>query len=122
MVCPAEEGCDMSDLPHSNANMFPAAAAGAVNGQANGNAVQTAQAARPAAGSGEIRLSFGYFYVVLKWGSEKRSSDRLKDERRRFPVVTATHAPVLAAVWAIIFLVAYMGLSFGLKALSYLVA
>ena len=59
------------------------------------------------ANGGEIRLSFRYFFVVLKWGNERRSSGRIAKERREYPALTATHAPVLAAVWAAIFLLSY---------------
>lgn len=68
---------------------------------------------------GEIRLSFGLFYLVLKWGREQRSADRLKDERRRFPVVTTTHAPVLIAIYALVLAIAYGMLVLGLNALSW---
>lgn len=71
-------------------------------------------------GGGEIRLSFGYFYVVLKWGQERRSADRLEADRKAYPVLTATHAPVLAAIWAALFMIAYYLLVAGLEGLIYL--
>ena len=71
-------------------------------------------------GGGEIRLSFGLFYVVLRWGQERRSADRLEAERKKYPVLTATHAPVLAALWGAIFLCAYYLLVAGLEGLVYL--
>ncbi|MGL4398160.1 MAG: hypothetical protein ACRCS9_16610 [Hyphomicrobium sp.] len=77
-------------------------------------------AATPArAQGGEIRLSFRFFYVVLKWGQERRSDERLRSERAKYPVLTATHLPVLAAAWAIIFLTAYQILVLALKGLVY---
>lgn len=70
--------------------------------------------------SSEIRLSFGLFYVVLRWGQERRSADRLEAERKIYPVLTATHMPVLAALWGAIFLCAYYLLVAGLEGLTYL--
>jgi hypothetical protein len=71
---------------------------------------------------GEIRLSFRFFYVVLKWGHEKRSATRIDDDRRAFPVLTATHAPVLIGIWAALFMLAYAGLKAGITGLVYLFA
>lgn len=85
-------------------------------------AAETDAAAPAAAKGGEIRLSFGYFYVVLKWGEEKRSAGRLEADRKAFPVLTATHAPVLAAIWAALFLTLYYLLVAGLEGLAYLFA
>lgn len=71
---------------------------------------------------GEIRLSFRFFYVVLKWGQERRSLDRVNQEREKFPVLTATHMPVLAAIYATFFLLLYVLLTLGIEALVYLVS
>lgn len=83
-------------------------------------------AATPAAAAskqgGEIRLSFRFFYVVLKWGQERRSLERVNQERENFPVLTATHLPVLAAIYAAFFLLLYKFLTLGLDALVYLVS
>jgi len=84
--------------------------------------VVTDAAPPSAAKGGEIRLSFRYFYVVLKWGQEKRSAGRIEADRKAFPVLTATHAPVLAAIWAALFLVLYYLLVAGLEGLAYLFA
>lgn len=75
---------------------------------------------RAAKTGGEVRLSFGLFYVVLKWGHERRSSARIDEERRIYPVLTATHAPVLAGIWAMLFMIAYFIMKFGIEALVYL--
>ncbi|ASP35665.1 hypothetical protein [Labrenzia sp. VG12] len=47
----------------------------------------------------DIRLSlFGYFLVVL-FGRERRSSDRLKRERARRPVMTFNNLLLIAVLW-----------------------
>ena len=94
----------------------------------NDNALQPSSAAPETAGpvrsspakGGEIRLSFRYFYLVLKWGQEKRSAERLDADRKAYPVLTATHAPVLAAIWAALFLTLYYLLVAGFEGLAYL--
>lgn len=75
-------------------------------------------AALPKSG-GEIRLSFGYFYVLLKWGKERRSNGRIDDERRLYPVLTASNVPVLATAWAAVFMLSYFGLKALLSALVF---
>ena len=86
---------------------------------------ETAAAASPADAAakpgGEIRLSFRFFYVVLKWGQERRSLERVNQEREKFPVLTSTHMPVLAAIYAAFFLLIYVLMSLGIDALVYLV-
>jgi hypothetical protein len=47
----------------------------------------------------DIRLSlFGYFLVVL-FGKERRSRDRLKDERDKRPVLTFNNLVLIAVLW-----------------------
>lgn len=84
------------------------------------SAVSQQGAAPSAATVGEIRLSFGLFYVVLKWGKERRSLERVENDRRLYPVLTATHAPVLAGLWAAIFMVAYFLVKLCFEGLIYL--
>ena len=49
--------------------------------------------------SSDIRLSaFGY-YLVLMMGKERRSNDRLVDERNKRPVFTAKNLPLLLLIW-----------------------
>ncbi|MEQ1651873.1 MAG: hypothetical protein ABL897_05240 [Hyphomicrobium sp.] len=74
----------------------------------------------PARKGGEIRLSFGFFYVVLKWGNERRSGTRIEQDRHAFPVLTATNLPVLAAVWAALFMLLYAMLKMSITAMVYL--
>lgn len=69
---------------------------------------------------GEIRLSFGLFYIVLKWGQERRSGERIDQDRRNFPVLTATNVPVLISIWAALFMLLYMVLQLGLRSMVYL--
>lgn len=78
----------------------------------------TDAAAKPGS---EIRLSFRFFYIVLKWGQERRSLERVNQEREKFPVLTSTHMPVLAAIYAAFFLLIYVLMSLGIEALVYLV-
>jgi hypothetical protein len=68
---------------------------------------------------GEIRLSFGLFYVVLKWGTERRSSDRIDDDRRQFPALTYTHAPVLFGVWIALVMALCFALQLAMSGLVY---
>ena len=86
---------------------------------------ETAAATTPADAAskpgGEIRLSFRFFYVVLKWGQERRSLERVNQEREKFPVLTSTHMPVLAVIYAAFFLLLYVLLTLGIEALVYLV-
>jgi hypothetical protein len=47
----------------------------------------------------DIRLSlFGFFLVVL-FGRERRSPDRLKSERARRPVITFNNLLLIAVLW-----------------------
>lgn len=69
---------------------------------------------------GEIRLSFGYFYVVLLWGKERRSMARFREDRKRYPVVTAANMPVLILVWSLIFMAMSFAALGSLKLLVYL--
>jgi hypothetical protein len=69
---------------------------------------------------GEIRLSFGYFYVVLLWGKERRSMARFREDRKRYPVVTAANMPVLILVWSMIFMATSFAAVGSLKLLVYL--
>ncbi len=49
--------------------------------------------------SADVRLSaFGYFLVVL-FGRERRGRDRLRDERRRRPVLTFNNLVMIVVLW-----------------------
>lgn len=85
-----------------------------------GNPAHAAAMAAPA--HGEIRLSFGYFYVVLRWGRERRSASRIDADRKAYPVWTATHAPVLIGIWAAQFLLLYYIAKLSLTGLIHLVS
>jgi hypothetical protein len=89
----------------------------ATSGDAH-DSVSPPNAAAP--GGGEIRLSFGFFYVVLKWGHEKRSAARLDEDRKAFPALTSTHVPVLIGTWAALFMALYALLKLGIESLVYL--
>jgi hypothetical protein len=90
--------------------------------QAPDNSVQALPPEAASKAGGEIRLSFRFFYVVLKWGQERRSLDRVNQDREKFPVLTSTHMPVLAAIYATFFLLLYVLLTLGIEALVYLVS
>ncbi|MEZ5925520.1 MAG: hypothetical protein R3D57_14155 [Hyphomicrobiaceae bacterium] len=44
---------------------------------------------------GDVRLSFYWFFVRILWGREKRSADRLKQERALYPAMTKRNAPAI---------------------------
>ena len=92
----------------------PLAAAASIDGASSQTAAQS--------GTGEIRLSFKFFYVVLRWGKKRRAPDRLNEERKNYPVLTATHAPVLAAIWAALFVVLYFALVISVEGLFLLLS
>lgn len=47
----------------------------------------------------DIRLSaFGYFLVIL-FGKERRSRERLKEERNKRPVVTRNNLVMISVLW-----------------------
>ena len=75
---------------------------------------------RPASG-GEIRLSFGYFYIMLRWGSERRSTGRVDAERKRYPALTASNLPVLLGAWFAVLMLSYFFLKAALSTLVYAV-
>lgn len=104
--------------PPQNALLTPGMAAAAQN--APSTARSTAAVAKSP--RGEVRLSFGLFYIVLLWGKERRSSERIASDRTRYPALTSTHFPVLAAIWAAIFIAMYFVAIAGLKLLVMLCA
>jgi hypothetical protein len=75
------------------------------------------QPAPARASGGDIRLSFGLFYIVLKWGTERRQAGRIAEDRRAYPALTSTHAPVLIGAWALLLLALYYGLQLALRTL-----
>lgn len=66
---------------------------------------------------GEIRLSFIWYFVVIKWGRERRSAERIQHERELHPVLKRAHVPILATMWAILFFAAYAILALSLRGL-----
>ncbi|MCK7616083.1 hypothetical protein [Roseibium sediminicola] len=77
-------------------------------------AVQRRGNARHAA---DIRLSlFGYFLVVL-FGRERRSQNRLKNERTRRPVVTFNNLLLIAVLWGSLIYTLYSLLPHAIKGL-----
>lgn len=65
----------------------------------------------------DIRLSlFGYFLVVL-FGRERRSQDRLKRERVRRPVITFNNLMLIAVLWGSLIYTLYSLLPLAIEAL-----
>jgi len=61
---------------------------------------------RDAYAKADIRLSLGWFYLVIFVGKERRSSERLVADREKHPVLTSANAPVLVFIWMSVFLIA----------------
>ncbi len=59
---------------------------------------------------GDLRLSCYWFFVRLVWGPEKRSTDRIKIEREKHPVMARRNLPMLASLFAGYFAVWYVAL------------
>ncbi len=84
-------------------------------------AVPTGAASKP---GGEIGLSgFRFFYVVLKWGQERRSLDRVDQGT---PEISSSKPgrgfPAHHDVCSTFFLLLYVLLTLGIEALVYLVS
>ncbi len=56
----------------------------------------------------DIRLSLGWFYLVIFFGKERRSPERVREERKEHPVLTLKNAPVLIFIWLSVFVVALL--------------
>lgn len=70
----------------------------------------------------DIRLSFGWYYLVIRWGREKRSFKRLREERKKWQVLTLANMPVLLVFWMSILIAAYTFLALGMRGLVMLVS
>jgi len=73
-----------------------------------------------AVGPGDLRLSFGWCFVRLMWGLEKRNSDRVKRDEKVHPIMTRRNAPMLASLFAGYAALWYVALSLGLAGIAYL--
>lgn len=49
---------------------------------------------------GDLRLSFKWFFLRLVFGPEKRSPERIKQEQKMHPAMSARNVPMLASVVA----------------------
>lgn len=56
----------------------------------------------------DIRLSFGPFFLRVLAGRERRSRERLIDERRKHPVFTRRNLPLLGITWGISIAAVYL--------------
>ena len=70
----------------------------------------------------EVRLSFRYFYLVVRWGSERRSPSRIANERQAYPALTASTAPILAGAWVALCLTLFVALHFAFRLMASLIA
>lgn len=66
----------------------------------------------------DVRLSFGRYFLVLLAGKEKRSRDRLVEERAKRPVLVAKNIPLILLVWGSILYTAYSAIGYGLYLFS----
>lgn len=71
-------------------------------------------------GPGDLRLSFGWAFVRLMWGLEKRNSQRVKDDRQFHPMMTGRNAPALASLFAGYAAFWYVALSLLAAGIAYL--
>jgi hypothetical protein len=62
----------------------------------------------------DIRLSFGRYFLVVLFGRERRSRERLNEERAKRPVFTARNLPVLFVLWGSVVYALYSLMVFGL--------
>lgn len=72
-------------------------------------------------GPGDLRLSFGWAFVRLMWGLEKRSPDRVQHDRDTHPMMTSRNAPALASLFAGYAALWYVALSLVAAAIAYFV-
>jgi len=70
----------------------------------------------------DIRLSLAGYYLVIFFGKEKRSTERLSKERQEHPVLTYNNAPILAFVWLSVVFTLYSITAVGVRSLSMLVS
>lgn len=66
-------------------------------------------------GPGDLRLSFGWGFLRLMWGLEKRNPERVKSDEKNHPVMTRRNVPALlsllagyAALWYILLSVSFL--------------
>ena len=65
----------------------------------------------------DVRLSlFGYFLVII-FGRERRSDDRLETERHKRPVFTLRNLPLIAILWGSVVYTAFSFILPGIKEL-----
>lgn len=67
----------------------------------------------------DIRLSFFSHYLVLKWGREKRSQDRLLEDRKNHPIFTRQNITTLLVTWTVALAGMYMLTSLAVYFLSF---
>ena len=55
----------------------------------------------------DVRLSFGRYFLVLLFGKERRSRERLAEERVKRPVFVAKNLPLILFLWGSILYTLY---------------
>lgn len=75
-------------------------------------ALEIEQSDREAYAKADIRLSLGWYYLVIFFGRERRSAERLAADRKKHPVLTSANAPVLILMWVSVFLIALAAIGF----------
>jgi hypothetical protein len=63
----------------------------------------------------DIRLSFGKYFLVILFGRERRSRERLAAERANRPVFALRNLPVIFVLWGSFLFTLYSALGFVLN-------
>lgn len=63
----------------------------------------------------DIRLSFGRYFLTILVGKERRSEERLRQERNKRPVFVARNMPVIVAIWGSLIFTLYSLVGLGLR-------
>ena len=67
----------------------------------------------------EMRLSFGWFFVRISWGAEKRNRERLRKEREQYPTTFRHHLPALTSIFVGTLGFFYVALALGAVTVAY---
>ena len=67
----------------------------------------------------EMRLSFGWFFVRIGWGAEKRSRERIKNEGKAYPTTFRHHLPALTSIFVGTLGFFYVALAIGAFTVAY---
>jgi len=59
----------------------------------------------------DIRLSFGLYYLVIMFGKEQRSEERLVEDRKKHPILTRANIRAIFFAWVLVFIIALLSQS-----------